>query len=184
MIRNSTIIPKKKKLKCGCFDFNFSKGRCKAHANVDNFNKRLEKHEEQEDGESFSNLRDDLDVWFSRYIRLKYADAKGFVFCYTSGVKSRWQDAQCGHFVPRGNLATRWMEQNCRPQSKNDNEYLDGNLKVFRQKLEQEQAGLPEWLEEQGRQVVKPTHDELKQLIIDYRYKVRLLEKKFKPQKP
>jgi hypothetical protein len=178
---NSTIINKKKKLKCGCFDYNFSKGRCKAHATIQDSQKRIDAYEEAVLDESFANLRDDLDAVFSRYIRLKYSDEKGFVRCYTSGVKLRWQDAQCGHFVPRGNLATRWMEQNCRPQSKNDNEYLGGNLKEFRWKLEQEEKGLPEWLEQQGREAVRPTRDELKQLTINYRHKVKILEAKLKP---
>lgn len=72
------------------------------------------------------------------------------------------------------------MEDNCRPQSKAENEYKDGNVSVFRENLEKERHRLSEWLEEQGRQVAKPTLDELKQLIISYRAKVRILEKKIK----
>lgn len=42
-MRNSTIIVRKKKLKCGCFDYNFSKGRCKMHATLEDTAKRMEK---------------------------------------------------------------------------------------------------------------------------------------------
>jgi hypothetical protein len=137
----------------------------------------LAKVEEEQEDESFMNLVEDLDFLFSRYIRLKNSNEKGMVRCFTSGVEMRWQDAECGHFVSRKNYATRWMELNCRPQSKHDNQFLHGNLDVFRGKLNEEQDGLAEWLEEQGRQVVKPTRDELKQQISEYRYKVKSLEK-------
>ena len=39
---NSTIITKKKNLKCGHFDFNFSKGRCKQCATIESTKKRAE----------------------------------------------------------------------------------------------------------------------------------------------
>lgn len=44
---NSTIIRKKKQLKCGCFDYAFSKGRCKLHATVEDTKKRAEKYAAQ-----------------------------------------------------------------------------------------------------------------------------------------
>ena len=181
MIRNSTIIPKKKRLSCGCFDYNFSKNRCKAHATIESTAKRVARYEEEQEDENFQGLVDDLDMWFSKYIRLYYANEKGLVLCYTSGVEMRWQDAQCGHFVSRKHYATRWLPDNCRPQSEYDNCVLSGNLTAFRKNLEKEQAGLPDWIEEQARQVSKPTRDELKQLIIEYRNKVKVLQKKIKP---
>lgn len=44
---NSTIIRKKKQLKCGCFDYAFSRGRCKLHATVEDTKKRAEKYAAQ-----------------------------------------------------------------------------------------------------------------------------------------
>jgi len=88
---NSTIINKKKKLACGCFDFNFSKGRCKTHATIEDTNKRFSKHEEKEIGGvelvDRSNLMAELDFVFSRIIRQKYAGVDGIAICYTSGIK-------------------------------------------------------------------------------------------------
>jgi hypothetical protein len=182
MIKNSTIIPKKKLLKCGCFDYNFSKGLCKAHSTIVSTQKRIAKFETEEEGEDFTNLVDDLDMWFSRYVRLRYADNEGFVHCFTSGKKMRWQRAQCGHYISRKHFATRWLPDNCRPQSEYDNCNLSGNLEVFKKKLEEEKSGITEWLLEQSREVVKPTRDELKEMIIDFRTKSKLLEKKI--QKP
>ncbi len=82
--------------------------------------------------------------------------------------------------MPRTNLSTRWDERNCRPQSKEDNEYNHGNLEVFWDKLEVEQKGLPDELSELARQVAKPTISELKELIIVYRNKLRIAQLKLK----
>ena len=48
---NSTIITKKKRLSCGCYDFNFSKSRCKMHATIEDTAKRIDKHQQQEDSD-------------------------------------------------------------------------------------------------------------------------------------
>jgi hypothetical protein len=42
-MRYSTIIPKKKTLNCGHFDFNFSKGRCKQCATIESTEARFQK---------------------------------------------------------------------------------------------------------------------------------------------
>jgi hypothetical protein len=44
---NSTIIRKKKHLGCGCFDYAFSKNRCKLHATIEDTKKRAEKYAAQ-----------------------------------------------------------------------------------------------------------------------------------------
>ena len=177
-MRNSTILVKKKKcVNCGKLDYHFSKKMCKQCATIHSTQKRMEEFEE--DGESLQYLISDLDHVFSQYIRCKYADANGIVECYTSGKKMKWQEIQCGHFIPRGNLGTRWMEANCRPQSMEDNYFKLGNLEVFEQKLDEENSGIVEYLQETARQVTKPTRDELKALIIEYRSKLNLVKKKF-----
>ena len=180
----STIINKKKKLACGCFDFNFSKNRCKTHATIEDTNKRFAKHEEKENSASESvdrsNLMAELDFVFSRIIRQKYSDLDGMAICYTSGKKQHWSAMQCSHFCGRTNLATRWLESNCRVQTKYENETLDGNKKVFAANLEREQLGITDWLNEQSKQVYKPTNEELKQLLVELRHRLKIIESKFK----
>ena len=178
-MRNSTIIVKKKRcINCGKIDYHFSKKMCKQCATIHSTQRRMDAHEE-EDFESFKNLTEDLDHVFSQYIRCKYADKEGMVECFTSGKKYHWTKIQNGHFIPRANLGTRWLEQNCRPQSENDNVFLFGNLDVYAKKLDQERSGTVEYLQELARQVAKPTKDELKSLIIEYRAKLDLVKKKF-----
>jgi hypothetical protein len=134
--------------------------------------------------ESMSNLIEDLDRVFSHFIRLKYSDKYGMVKCYTSSKLMHYKTAQCGHFIPRAHLATRWMEDNCRPQSQYDNCYLSGNLEVFAKNLEAEKPGITAFLQEQAREVVKPTREEMKGMIADYRKRNELLLSKLEKPKP
>lgn len=179
----STIITKKKVcVSCGKLDYHFSKKMCKQCATIESTQRRIDKYEDEEELESIKYLTDDLDAVFSQYIRCKHADVDGNVLCYTSGKKMRWQDAQCGHFISRRNFGTRWLEDNCRPQSEHDNCFLSGNIEIFAKNLELEKPGIVEFLQDQARQVSKPTRDELKWLVVEYRHKLELVKKKFKSQ--
>lgn len=178
---NSTIIRKKKKCAtCNSLTYIFSHGNCKECSTIKSTQKRVEKHEEQEESESIQNLISDLDFVFSQYIRCKYADVNGIVECFTSGKKMKWQEAQCGHFISRGHYGLRFLEDNCRPQSEYDNCNLSGNLSVFAANLEKERSGTVEWLQRLSKEVYKPTREELKQLLAEYRYKLNDIKKKFK----
>jgi hypothetical protein len=44
-------------------------------------------------------------------------------------------EAQCGHFIGRSHMPTRWDERNARPQCSTCNQFLHGNIKVFELKL-------------------------------------------------
>lgn len=76
-------------------------------------------------------LKKKLDVIFSKYIRAKYPK-----ICYTC--KKPAATLQCGHFVPRQYLATRWDEDNCRPQCVGCNIFGRGQLLDFEENLIQE----------------------------------------------
>ena len=177
-MRNSTIIVKKKRcVSCGNIDYHFSKKMCKQCATVVSTQKRMEEFED--DSESFQNLVSDLDHVFSQYLRNKYADKTGMVECYTCGGKHKITEIQCGHFMGRVNLGTRWMEANCRPQCMECNYFKTGDIEEFENKLNEENGALVEYLRETARQTVRPTRDELKSLILEYRAKLNLVKKKF-----
>jgi ribosomal protein L37E len=178
MAYNSTIIVKKKRcVNCGNIDYHFSKKMCKQCATMHSTQKRMEEFED--DSESFQNLTSDLDYVFSQYLRNKYADKTGVVECYTCNKKYKISEMQCGHFMGRSNLSTRWMEDNCRPQCEQCNCYKDGNIEEFEYRLHKENNALVEYLREIARQAVRPTRDELKGLILEYRAKLNLVKKKF-----
>jgi len=73
-------------------------------------------------------LKKKLDTIFSKYIRAKFPP-----ICYTCNRKDL--TLQCGHFVPRQYLATRWSEDNCRPQCVGCNLFGNGKILDFEEHL-------------------------------------------------
>jgi hypothetical protein len=175
---NSTILKKKMDLACGHFDYPFSKGRCKACAAQDRkpIKKISDKRMELLQDEEMEGLYADLDSTFSKYIRIRDANEKGIGRCYTCGTEKRWQDLQCGHYASRRHLMTRWLPEGARSQCAGCNCMAHGNLKVFEQKLNEEQTGLADWITEQSNIVWKPTRLELKELLIELRGKLRVVQ--------
>lgn len=180
-MRNSTIIPKKRQLDCGCFDYAFSKNKCRTHATFDSYQARLEKITEKVIKEDdLSDLIADADAIFSKFIRLKYADKNGMVACYTCGTIKHWTLMQNGHYQKRGNLFLRHDERNCRPQDSYCNENLSGNMPEYTKRLEAENPGITDILKQESVLVHKPTRDEIRQIISEYTPKVKELLKKLK----
>jgi 5-methylcytosine-specific restriction endonuclease McrA len=78
-----------------------------------------------------AQLKKELDKVFSLYIRHKYPKV-----CYTCGKTDI--ALQCGHFVSRQYLATRWDENNCRPQCAGCNIFGNGKPLDFEENLKKE----------------------------------------------
>lgn len=177
---NSSIITNKKKLACGCFDYNFSKNRCKYHANIQDTLARFEKVVDKElEEDKLSDLVKECDEIISLYVRLKYADENGLVQCYTCPVILPYQQMQAGHYVGRANLHLRWdTNRNIRVQCHTCNCNKHGNLGVFAQNLEKEHPGLPDILMEETAIIYKPSRDELRQIILQHKPLVRRLKSK------
>ena len=66
------------------------------------------------------------DKWMSIYVRLRDSDKKGIVKCITSRTKLPWREMQCGHFMSRTHLSTRWNEQNTSGQCAGCNVFRAG----------------------------------------------------------
>ena len=60
------------------------------------------------------------DTYFSRYIRLKHSK-DGYCTCYTCGTDVSIKELDNGHYQKREHKATRYHENNCRPQCKTCN---------------------------------------------------------------
>lgn len=80
---------------------------------------------------SMAKLKKELDRVFSIFIRAKYPKR-----CYTCGKTG--VTLQCGHFIPRIYLATRWEEMNCRPQCVGCNLFGGGQILDFEENLTKE----------------------------------------------
>lgn len=130
---------------------------------------------------SVQALKNDLDFVHSRIVRMAAADKiTGLANCFVCGRLQHWTMCQLSHFIPRANTLTRWDFKANRCSCKYCNENLGGNLIIFAKKLNEEEPGLAEKLSELSREPYKWGRDELKQLLIDLRAKLRFIETKFK----
>lgn len=123
-----------------------------------------------------STIKKKLDKVFSLYIRTKYA-VNGIVECVTCGIKKEIKEIQCGHYIPRQHLSTRWDEENCYPQCIGCNVFRKGNYPAFslflvrnfgKERLES--------LELKRRQVTKLKEADLQEMYEEYADKLVALD--------
>tara|TARA_R100000963_G_C4590723_1_gene68007 strand:- start:111 stop:515 length:405 start_codon:yes stop_codon:yes gene_type:complete len=120
-----------------------------------------------------------LDTIFSQYIRLKSADKKGYVSCYTCGIKKYWEKdyMQNGHFISRRHMILRYSEKNCRPQCYGCNVRGGGKQYQFAINLNKEYGyNIAEKLLHESRKTAKFSNDELVSLINRYEEFVKLMK--------
>jgi len=99
---------------------------------------------------TISSLKKRCDNWFSKKIRLLYADGAGFVVCYTCGARMFWKNgqAQCGHYVSRQYNSLRYHEKNAKVQCMNCNVWRRGNYSSYVAHLVRDEgAEILEWFE-------------------------------------
>src|SRR6185369_5708080 len=76
-----------------------------------------------------------LDRVFSKNISKKKAKTFGMTRCYTCDKTAHWKDLQNGHYISRGHMATRWLEENCRVQCSGCNIFKRGNYTEYAYRL-------------------------------------------------
>ncbi len=155
------------------------KGYCQRHYWAGIKLKSVLKAQERElsEDQDLQTLVNDLDIIFSRYIRLKDADEYGMTECYTCDWQGKYTQLDCGHFIPRAHMYTRFSEQNCKPQCAGCNRVKGGRLVQFAEHLERDNPGSVEILQEQAAIVHKWSREELKLMIAAYDKKVKQLQK-------
>ncbi len=79
-----------------------------------------------------------LDKLTSLYVRQKGMDKNGYNTCYTCGARYHWKDMDCGHYIKRRYLHTRWDLNNVRVQCQFCNRTLNGNYAVYEPKIKRE----------------------------------------------
>lgn len=84
----------------------------------------------KEKKKSISKLKKDLDSIFSKFIRARDGHR-----CYTCGHNMEPNKSQCGHFVPRQYLATRYSEINCHCQCYACNVLFNGQPSAYAKRL-------------------------------------------------
>lgn len=83
-----------------------------------------------------------LDKALSYYVRKSNADEFGIANCFTCLDRKSWKLMDCGHFITRGKMSTRWLYKpeeglvNMMPQCKRCNGFLGGQQFVFAKRLD------------------------------------------------
>ena len=126
--------------------------------------------------QSFATLKRKLDGVFSQWIRRRYATSQGLAVCVTCGNVKPWKEQQCGHFVSRIYLATRWDERNCSVQCGACNVLRRGNYAEYSAYMLRKYG--PEVIDELivlKRKPIKLTAFDLEQMIQTYNKKLETL---------
>ena len=80
------------------------------------------------------DLKAKLDKVFSEYIRKR--DTRNGVFkCISCGWILPYEQADCGHYVNRKHMSTRFDEMNCNAQCISCNRFDEGNIQGYRRGL-------------------------------------------------
>lgn len=76
-------------------------------------------------------------VWkeFSIFIRTRDADPDGMQSCYTCDIRKHWKQLEAGHFVPGRYNSILFEERAVRPQCRQCNGHLRGNIIVYYPKM-------------------------------------------------
>ena len=119
-------------------------------------------------------LKKDLDIVFSRFIRLRYADGvTGNAICVTCGVIKHWKELQNGHFMSRRHKSTRWHEDNCGVQCYSCNVMQQGKQYEYSLYLDDKFGkGKSDELLLKSKQSLKLDRYDLEQMIKQYKKEV------------
>lgn len=80
-------------------------------------------------------LKKKLDAVFSEYIRLRDTRENGMFTCISCNRILPYEQADCGHYINRKHMATRFSEKNCNAQCRSCNRYDEGNMQGYRRGL-------------------------------------------------
>ena len=81
------------------------------------------------------NFKVKLDKVFSLYIRYRDCMPNGCFRCISCGQIKPFNQADCGHYINRQHMATRFSEMNCNAQCRKCNRFDEGNIQGYRKGL-------------------------------------------------
>lgn len=118
-----------------------------------------------------------LDKVVSEVVRRAYSK-DGVTTCYTCGKQAPWQEMDCGHYVKRRFLNTRWEIDNLRPQCPMCNRVLGGNYEWYTQNLMREKGqNEPDRLWKQARENKKLSNIELEEMLNEWKSILKTIKK-------
>lgn len=120
-----------------------------------------------------------LDIWFSKYIRLRDVGENGYFRCISCQRVLSYEYMECGHYIPRSNMATRFDEKNCNGQCVTCNRIKLGNSREYRAGMLLKYGGIPVLVLETRKNAVKSwSRYEMEELIEHYKKAVKALRRK------
>ncbi|WP_418458870.1 recombination protein NinG [Bacteroides sp.] len=125
-----------------------------------------------------SSLKTRLDTVFAMFIRLRDAMPNGMFRCISCGRLLPFDQSDCGHYINRQHMATRFNEKNCNAQCRKCNRFDEGNIQGYRRGLIAK-YGEPTvlMLEAMKNQINKISDFEYRTMIDYYRKEVKRLKK-------
>ena len=125
-----------------------------------------------------NSLKNKLDDVFSEFIRLRDSRDDGTFVCISCGRLLPYDQADCGHYINRKLMSTRFSEKNCNAQCRSCNRFDEGNIQGYRRGLIAK-YGEPVvlMLEASKNQINKLSEFEYKAMIDHYRKEVKRLKK-------
>lgn len=125
-----------------------------------------------------ASLTAKLDKVFSEYIRLQDIQVK-----VPSSLVSRnrilpYDQADCGHYINRKHMSTRFSEKNCNAQCRSCNRFDEGNIQGYRRGLVAKYGeSAVVMLESMKNQINKISEFEYNTMIDHYRKEVKRLKR-------
>lgn len=81
------------------------------------------------------DLIEKLDRVFSLFIRYRDSMPNGYFQCVSCRKIKRFSQADCGHYINRKHMNTRFDEMNCHAQCRECNRFSEGNIQDYRRNL-------------------------------------------------
>ena len=126
-----------------------------------------------------ATLKAKLDRVFSEYIRLRDTaghSKEGYFRCISCGQIKPYSQADCGHYIGRQHMATRYNEINCNAQCRFCNRFNEGLKGGYRQGLVQKYGeDKVLLLEASQRNTAKISDFEYEEMIKYYKEKIKNL---------
>ena len=125
-----------------------------------------------------TNLKDKMDRVFSQYIRLRDMLPGNVFQCISCGRIKPMSQADCGHYINRQHMSTRFSEVNCNAQCRSCNRFDEGNMSGYRAGLVRKHGETKVLLlESQKHEVRKFSDFEYEMLISHYKTEIKKLLK-------
>lgn len=127
-----------------------------------------------------TGLKAKLDRVFSQYIRLRDMLPGNVFQCISCGRIKPINQADCGHYINRQHMSTRFSEVNCNAQCRSCNRFDEGNMSGYRDGLIRKHGETKVLLLEMQKNEIRKYSDfEYEALIKHYQGEIKkLLEQK------